>query len=69
MLSSFVSMLPCSIILCAEEGETAFIDQRAVGKNQFLNFLYTRVRLPGDLIFGFLASLGSYGHREMREIL
>ena len=36
MLSSLVSMLPCSMVGCAEgEGETALIDQRAVaaGKN------------------------------------
>ena len=40
MLSSLVSMPPCSIVRCAEGegeegGETAFIDQRAVaaGKN------------------------------------
>ena len=30
---------------------------------------YNNVRLPRDLIFGFLASLGSYGHRGMYEIL
>ena len=42
-LSSLVSMLPCSMVRCAEEeegeeggGKTALIDQRAVaaGKNQ-----------------------------------
>ena len=30
MLSSLVSMLPCSMVLCAEVEEPAFIDQRAV---------------------------------------
>ena len=36
MLSSLVSMLPCSMVLCpeleeeGEEGKTALIDQRAV---------------------------------------
>ena len=37
-------------------------------KNQFFYFLYNRVRLPGDLIFGLQASFGSYGHWGMREI-
>ena len=37
-------------------------------KNQFLDFWYNRVRLPGGLIFGLLASLGSYGHRTMLGI-
>ena len=37
-------------------------------KNQFLNFWYNRVRLPGGLIFGLPASLGSYGHRTMLRI-
>ena len=30
MLSPLVSMLPCSMVRCAEEGKTALIDQRAV---------------------------------------
>ena len=30
MLSSLVSMLPCSMVLSGEVGETAFIDQHAV---------------------------------------
>ena len=37
-------------------------------KSQFFNFWYRRVRLPGGVIFGFLASLGSYGHGKMRGI-
>ena len=32
-------MLPCSIILCAEEGETAFIDQRDVAAGKNINFI------------------------------
>ena len=30
--------------------------------------MYTRVWLPRDLILGFLASLGSYGHRKIHKI-
>ena len=48
MLSSLVSMTPCSMVRCAEEeeggeGKTALIDQRAVAAGK--NSIYSHISL------------------------
>ena len=65
MLSSLVSMLPCSMVRCAEgEGKTALIDQRAVaaGKKTVASCttllpVVTKTNAADGPLFGFTTLL------------
>ena len=46
-------MLPCSIILCAEGGKTAFIDQRAVAAGK-------KPMMQDARLFDYIQSITSY---------
>ena len=65
---SWLSCVRISLDCFEARGSSAWKRVKNAPKNQFLNFWYNRVRLPRGLIFGFQASLGSYGHRTMYEI-
>ena len=65
MLSSLVSMPPCSMVRCPEEegeGKTAFIDQRAVAAGKKF-----RIYLAGSVcVYIYIYDMGTFGSLRSR---